>query len=620
MISDSLFVFGNSLIQVAAATVFAVLLRYFSEYGGRPYLRFWSASWLAFAGYVVCSMASRLASAYPLTSPLRVSLTVLALTAGLLQIAWIGLGTYEMAQRRRVERPMVGLIVAIAMAAAVGLAFAWVNDSDAGNLRYFARVGVRAALSSAAFLAVGVWFAWRMRHEPTVGSRVFSLAMVLYGASQVAGVYLALPVGRTLESIHPVRLLFGQVDLFLQLLIGLGMLLWMLEKERDDRLHLEGRLQLAQKMEALGRLAGGVAHDFNNLLMAIGANVDFSLLQVPQDHPARQRLLEIGRATGRAADLARKLLAFSRQRHLKTQLLDLNAAVVDLGMMLRRLIAEDVLVDFDLSDEALYLLGDASLVDQALLNLVINARDAMPSGGRLTISTSAITFDAADAAARRERRPGAFVCLRVADTGSGITPQDLPYIFEPFFTTKDVGRGTGLGLATTLGVIQQHGGWIEVTTAVGSGSTFTAFLPRVDAPPALVTDATPVPATTSGGETVLLTEDEDSIRAIMAEALAVQGYVVIQAANGPDALALAETVPDIDLLITDIVMPGGLTGFELARALKERRPQLSIIFMSGYHADSAAIDESGDAYLAKPVSIREMIQTVRRCLDARNHN
>jgi signal transduction histidine kinase/ActR/RegA family two-component response regulator len=616
--SDILFVVGNSAIQVAAAVVFALLLHYFAERGDRSYLRFWSAAWLAFALYIVFSTAARLATSSPPTSPMRVSLSILSLTGGVLQAMWVGLGTYELSQRRRVERAMAGPFIAAAMVVAVALTFAWIGDPAASDLRYFARVGVRALLSSGAFLGAGAWFAWRTRRERTVGSRLFSLAMLLYGLDQLFAVYLALPVGRSLESLDPARLLFGQLDLFLQLLIGLGMLIWMLEKERDDRILLEGRLLQGQKMEALGRLAGGVAHDFNNLLMAIGGNVDFSLMQVPAGHPARIRLMEIGRATARAADLTRQLLAFSRQRHLRTQLLDLNAAVADLSVMLRRLIAEDVAVDLQLSGEALYVQGDISLVDQALMNLALNARDAMPSGGRVTIGTSAVEIDAAAAATRPERRAGAFVCLRVADTGSGISDADLHHIFEPFYTTKEVGRGTGLGLATTLGVIQQHGGWIEVATELGTGSTFTAFLPRAEVPSAPVTDPTPVSLRSGSGETILLTEDEASIRGIMAEALTGQGYVVIEAADGPSALALAASSPAvIDLLITDIVMPGGMTGFELAKALRTQQPSLAIIFMSGYHDDSVKIGEDGDAYLAKPVSLRDMLQTTRRCLDAR---
>ncbi len=509
------------------------------------------------------------------------------------------------------------------MVASVGLAavltLAWINDPAAANLRYFARVGVRAVLLAAVLMMAGAWFAWRTRNEGNVGSRIFALAMLMYGADQLFAVYAALPVGRDIGTLDPVRLLFGQLDLFLQLLIGLGMLIWILEKEREDRVRLEGRLRQSHKMEALGRLAGGVAHDFNNLLMAIGGNVDFSLAQVPADHPVRRRILEIGRATERAAALTRQLLAFSRQRQLKSELIDLNAAVADLGVMLRRLIPEDVIVNFELSPQRPHVFGDVNLVDQALMNLALNARDAMPSGGRLTIGTSVVDIDDGTTGARDDRRTGAFACLRVVDTGSGIAAVDLPNIFEPFFTTKDVGRGTGLGLATTLGVIHQHGGWIEVSSTVGVGSTFTVFLPRTDGVPLQAENPTPPSLRVGGSETVLVTEDEPSIRAIMAEALAGQGYRVLVAEDGPTALSAAASAPTpIDLLVTDIVMPGGVTGFELAKALREKQPHLAVIFVSGYHEGSTEPGGVGAAYLAKPVSIREMLHTVRRCLDARH--
>jgi PAS domain S-box-containing protein len=746
VLNDLTYLLGTTAIQAGAAIVFALLLHYFSQLADRSFLRFLSWTWLAFGAYTVFATAARIAApSWPPTSALRVTLSILSLTAGMLQVIWLVLGTYELTHRRRIARPRIGLSVVASAMVATGLTLAWIDDPSAASLRYFTRVGVRAVLLSIAFIGAGAWFAWRTRQERSVGSRLLPAAMALYGIDQLFAVYHAAPIFAPSDASDSIRLTFGQLDLFLQLLIGVGMLIWLLEKERlerivnwgrmaeseeryrsvaesandaiitfdqtgmvmfanaaservfgftadeivgrpllqltsgnndptlrdafleyqrmgvrrynwsvlnvkgrhksgreipiemslseheqggrrlytgimrdlSDRVRLEHQLLQAQKMDAVGRLAGGIAHDFNNMMMAISVNADLSLIKLDPSHPARTQLLEISATTRRAADLTAKLLTFSRQQPLRPQLIDLNHAVTELSVILRRLISKEIALSVEVAREALHVQADASLVDQALLNLALNARDAMPSGGRLAIVTSGVEFDAAAAATRPDRRAGAFVCLRVADTGTGITPEDLPRIFEPFFTTKDVGKGTGLGLATTFGVVQQHGGWIEVHSTVGTGTTFSVFLPRVASPAATALASPAALPAAAGHETILLAEDEEAIRVPMAEALSSQGYVVIEAPDGPGALErAAEHGPGIDLLLTDLAMPGGMTGFDLASALRRSYPALRVVFISGHHQQSIWSGE-GDVYLAKPVGLQEMSQAVRRCLDAR---
>ncbi|MEP7307623.1 MAG: PAS domain S-box protein [Acidobacteriota bacterium] len=380
-----------------------------------------------------------------------------------------------------------------------------------------------------------------------------------------------------------------------------------------DRQRLEAQLRQAQKLEAIGQLAGGVAHDFNNLLTVILGNA----AQIAEDprvpDDVRAAAVDISGSGERAASLTRQLLAFSRRQTMQTKVVDVNTIVRNVTSMLRRILGEDVGVQLAFASGPAYVEADAGMLDQILLNLAINARDAMPSGGQLTIETSLVDIDG-DAAARDEQaRPGSFVCLRVSDTGVGISADDFPHIFEPFFTTKDVGKGTGLGLATTYGIVHQHDGWIEVESAPGRGTTFRTFLPlaAVTAEAGLEPLDSAVPR--GHGETILVVEDEDEVRALVVESLAGYGYQVLDAASGPQALEVwAAQGAVVDLLLTDVVMPGGLNGLALARRLRADRHSLRVVYISGYllNVNDEGVLVEGVNYLAKPFGLPDLARLI----------
>jgi PAS domain S-box-containing protein len=385
-----------------------------------------------------------------------------------------------------------------------------------------------------------------------------------------------------------------------------------------ERQRLELQLRQAQKLEAIGQLAGGVAHDFNNILTVILGRTE----EVAQDGrlpgELHEAIAEISQNAERASTLTRQLLAFSRRQTIDVHDVDMNVVVGNLTRMLNRILGEDVDVQFRYAPRPAHVRADAGMIEQVLLNLVVNARDAMPVGGYLTIEISLVE---GTTETRPVRSRGAWVCLRVTDTGSGIAAEHLPHIFEPFFTTKDVGKGTGLGLATTYGIVQQHGGWIEVDSEPGRGTTFRVFFPHVSA--AAVQLPPPVAAAPSprGTETILVVEDEDGVRALVIKVLESLGYRLLQAQSGPRAIEVwREHEATIDMLITDIVMPDGMNGIELAERLRRTRPSLKVIFTSGYLADvsrDAIPARETDAYLAKPFSLPELARLVRRTLDAR---
>jgi len=388
------------------------------------------------------------------------------------------------------------------------------------------------------------------------------------------------------------------------------------------RQHLEEQLRQAQKLEGIGQLAGGVAHDFNNVLTVIlgKAGQLSGDARLPAD--LREAVDDITHSGERAANLTRQLLAFSRRQPIQVRDVDLNLIIRGVSRMLERVLGEDLTMRFLYAAEPVLVSADPGMIDQVVLNLAINARDAMRRGGLLVVETAVAEIVAQDAALGGHA-PGSYACLRVTDTGSGISAENLPHIFEPFFTTKDVGKGTGLGLATTYGIVQQHGGWIEVDSAVGRGTTFRVFLPRLRH--ARRPAATPVagPAaqrSAAGRESILVVEDEAEVRALIVEALRGFGYHVLEAASGPLALEVwREHGASIDLLITDMVMPDGMNGLELASALKRAHPGLRIIYISGYLADVSQEElllSDGAAYLAKPFTLPALARVVRQLLDA----
>jgi PAS domain S-box-containing protein len=415
----------------------------------------------------------------------------------------------------------------------------------------------------------------------------------------------------------------------LEMFLGIGRQIGSFFKRKQ----IEEQFRQLQKMEGIGQLAGGVAHDFNNILAVIQMQSDLLKAEGSLSPAQSEFAEEIRASTQRAAALTRQLLLFSRKETLQPYDLDLNQSINDMTKMLRRTIGEDIQLQFKFAMQPLFVHADASMMDQVLMNLAVNSRDAMPKGGQLIIETSAVEFDEAAASHSAQVRPGSFVCLSVGDTGCGIPPEILPKIFEPFFTTKDVGKGTGLGLATVFGIVQQHKGWINVYSEVGHGTTFRVYLPRL----ARISDQKFVPPTVeltrSGNETILLVEDEPRLRASVRNVLSRLGYNVLEASDGASALEawkkhrnevhFAQKVwnqqrDEIHLLLTDMVMPGGMTGKELGERLLKENPKLKVIYASGYSAEIAGRGfplKEGVNFLTKPFQASKLAQTVRNCLD-----
>jgi len=382
---------------------------------------------------------------------------------------------------------------------------------------------------------------------------------------------------------------------------------------------LEAQLRQVQKLEAIGQLAGGVAHDFNNILA--GIMMHLSLLRMTPELPGElQKALEdlTGEAR-RAAALTRQLLMFSRRSVLAVKPQDLNDLVANLLKMLGRLIGEHLDLRFDGKTGLPAVLADAGMLEQVLMNLVVNARDAMPKGGRITISTALVRWDEAGAALNAARQVGQFARLSVSDTGCGMDEATLKRIFEPFFTTKEAGKGTGLGLATVHGIVAQHKGWVEVESQVGQGTTFSIFLPVVAEPVASTEEADEPAPLQRGRETILVVEDDLKVQRVVAQALRVLGYRVFEAPNGQEAMKIwLAHGAEVDLLLTDMVMPEGMTGLELVERLQTSRPGLKAIISSGYSAEmvhAGVPDKAGVIYLPKPYSAQTLAEAVRRCLD-----
>jgi two-component system, cell cycle sensor histidine kinase and response regulator CckA len=388
-----------------------------------------------------------------------------------------------------------------------------------------------------------------------------------------------------------------------------------------DQLRLEAQLRQAQKMEVIGRMAAGIAHEFNNILTVIQGDV--GLLQSPSASTMDRGALldQIMQASKRAAAFTRQLLAFSRKQVLQPRLISLSAVVQRTKKMLGRLIGEKFEIQLHCPNEVPSVLADEGGVEQILINLALNARDAMPDGGIIEIKTGVCVLDEAAANANPEARPGRFVCLAVTDHGCGMNPQVLGRIFDPFFTTKDVGKGTGLGLSTIHGIVKQHEGWIDVLSEVGCGSTFRIFLPACNAAPAAAPTAQGenTPAEPGRGETVLVVEDENAVRELACASLQRRGYQVLKAANGPQAVEVWERhASQVSLLLTDMVMPSGMNGSELAHILQSRNPRLKVIYTSGYSPEILKKDSlltQGINFLPKPYDPQTLLKAVRACLD-----
>ena len=390
-------------------------------------------------------------------------------------------------------------------------------------------------------------------------------------------------------------------------------------RDITDTRKLEEQFRQSQKMEAIGQLAGGVAHDLNNILTVVHMQLDLLKHGDPLSDAQLESVVDIEKASRRAADLTRQLLMFSRRQAALKHDLDLNAVVTNITKMLQRILGEDVAMQISYAPQPLPVHADAGMLEQILLNLAVNSRDAMPNGGRLVIETAVATFDDLAVAQRPHARKGSFACLIVSDSGSGIPPEVLPRIFEPFFTTKDVGKGTGLGLATVFGIVQQHNGWINAYSEVGKGTTFRLYLPLQGASAETVEDRQATGSLPGGKETILLVEDEQSLRVLVRNVLTRLGYRVLEATTGNTAIDVwREHRQEIRLLLTDLVMPDGMTGKQLAEALLKENPQLKVIYSSGYSRDIAGqgfVLQDGVNFLSKPFQAAKLAQTVRNSLD-----
>ncbi len=387
--------------------------------------------------------------------------------------------------------------------------------------------------------------------------------------------------------------------------------------EKENK-RLESELQQAQRLESVGRMAGGIAHDFNNLLTGIFGNISLALMELEPEHPVTDTLREIDSVAKRAADLTRQLLAFSRRQIIEPKVIRLNQRIESLAKMLTRLIGEDISLDLKLSPSVGCIEIDPGQLEQCIVNLVVNARDAMPEGGRLLIETDKRDLSKSDLPQATHEAPEPYICLHVRDTGTGISPEHLDTIFEPFFTTKSKERGTGLGLSTVYGIVHQNNGLLKVESELGCGSEFCLCFKCTRAEPQTKPAAQPAPPIPKGSETILLVEDDPSVRVVAIRLLQRFGYNVIHACDGREALKLAENrMQDIDLLLSDVVMPS-MTGAELARRLREIKPNLKVLFTSGY-TDDVIVDHGvvldGVQFIGKPFTPQSLATKLRQTLD-----
>jgi PAS domain S-box-containing protein len=397
-----------------------------------------------------------------------------------------------------------------------------------------------------------------------------------------------------------------------------GQVLEVIAQDVTERRALEEQFRQAQKMEAVGRLAGGVAHDFNNLLMVVSGYTEVLLERTDRDNPLYPKIEAIQQAADRATTLTRQLLAFSRKQLLELKVVDVNSIVSDMERLLRPLIGEDIELITRLATDLGRTRADAGQIEQVIMNLVVNSKDAMPEGGKLTIQTANVNLDDD---LRREYsyiQPGPYVMLSVSDDGHGMDKETQARIFEPFFTTKEKGKGTGLGLSTVYGIVKQSGGYVFVNSEVERGTTFRIYLPRVEDAAEPLGQVRTAQAASGGSETVLLVEDEESVRQLVRETLEAKGYQVLEADQGEVALRIASSHQDaIHMLITDVMMPG-MSGRELARQLSASHPQTKVLFLSGYTEDAILHQgglDPGTAFLQKPFTLQALSRKVREVLN-----
>ena len=390
------------------------------------------------------------------------------------------------------------------------------------------------------------------------------------------------------------------------------------KRAEKEKAALQEELRQSQKMEAIGRLAGGIAHDFNNLLTVISGNCELSFLQLKGGDPLKENIQEIKRAADRATSLTRQLLAFSRRQILEPKVLDLNTIIKDLDKMLRRVIGENIKLVTLLSDGLGTVRTDPGWMEQVIINLALNARDAMPSGGKLIIETTNVELGESYAQSHVAMKPGRHVKLCVRDTGTGMSPEVRERLFEPFFTTKAKGKGTGLGLSTVYGIVMQSGGNICVHSEPGLGTTFEIYLPRVDESLEEMREKVTREEPPHGSETILVVEDEEDVRSLLVQVLEMQGYTVLETSCGEDALEVSKNRKEpIHMILTDVVMTG-MSGRQLADQLLPLQPKTKVLYMSGYTDNEIfhhGVLEEGTNYIQKPFTIDGLARQVREVLD-----
>lgn len=444
------------------------------------------------------------------------------------------------------------------------------------------------------------------------------IAAIGVAGSAVLARTITAPVAKLVEGTKQVAA--GNLDYHLDVKSGdeIGTLANSFNAMVDERRRLEHQVQQSQKMEAVGRLAGGVAHDFNNLLTVITGRIEMLLSRLSGNHPMRKDLDLVYDSSLRGAALTRQLLAFSRRQVLQPRILNLNELISKMQGMFQPLIGEDIEVQLRLFRRLYQVKADPGQIEQVVMNLVVNARDAMPDGGTLTITTSNEDFDTAHATSHIEIPRGKYAVLMVGDTGVGMGADVRQHLFEPFFTTKEAGKGTGLGLSTVYGIVQQSGGSIDVISAPNQGATFKIYFPNVaeaETDPEFIDDHDE-DVDVEGSETILLVEDDQVVRELVQEVLQSHGYTVLTAADGREALTISEARSDrIDLVLTDVMMPH-MTGPELAKRLQPKRPDMRVVFMSGYTDQLRVLFDSNAAFIQKPFRTVDLIDKIRKTLDS----
>ena len=586
-----------------------LLFRFHRSYQHR-YLRHWGLSWAALGVFHALGGVSYwLSSTFDPTTVVRIAMSSLYLTAGYLQVWWLLQGTFEVhADRSPRWRVRPWGVVAV-----VGFSVVTVGLTAGAPipLMILARLGPYQLMSGLAFLVTAI-IVYRTVWSQELGRSLFAFAMGVYAltrlSSFLAGMAYQFEALGVFALSTETYVMLDLVDIFVNAALGVAVVVWLLEDERSRTERAEAKSRQTQRLEAVGRLAGGIAHDFNNLLTVILGYC--SVLQADPSRGSDKPTLEMQRAAETAARLTQQLLAFSRKQVMQMRVISLNDVVRETEELLRRLIPESIELDISLEDELPPIEADPAQIQQVLMNLTLNARDAIPGGGTITIQT----LGASGLAGEDWRGPtfadGPSAVLSIRDSGVGMDQETREKLFEPFFTTKPLGKGTGLGLATVYGIVRQSRGAIRVRSELGAGSVFEVGFPTVDRPL-----SRPVETETKDGagqERVLLVEDDSGVRAYVAEALRRKGYGVFEAESPQQAIDLVERRHEpLDLLLTDVVMPQ-MNGKELAERLKSNHPDLSVLYISGYVDDE--IRELDGPLLQKPFGSEVLLTQVRDAL------